>query len=44
MNKILLALSLTALLGQPQEIPPLPKRPVASGSPNRRNKRKRGKR
>lgn len=44
-SKILLALSLTALLGQTPEIPPLPKRPAVAIKPKRRTKnRRKGKR
>lgn len=40
-SKILLALSLTALLGQTPEIPPLPKRPTVAIKPKRRTKKRR---
>lgn len=44
-SKILLALSLTALLGQAPEIPPLPRRPAAAIKPKRQSKnRRKGKR
>lgn len=44
-SKILLALSLTTLLGQTPEIPPLPRRPaVAIRPPRRTKKRRKGKR
>ena len=44
-SKILLALSLTALLGQTPEIPPLPKRPAVAIKPKRQSKnRRKGKR
>ena len=40
-SKILLALSLTALLGQAPEIPPLPKRPAVAIKPKRQSKKRR---
>lgn len=40
-SKILLALSLTALLGQTPEIPPLPQRPAAAIRPKRQSKKRR---
>lgn len=40
-SKILLALSLTALLGQTPEIPPLPRRPAVGIKPKRRTKKHR---
>ena len=40
-SKILLALSLTALLGQMPEIPPLPQRPAVAIRPKRRTKKRR---
>lgn len=40
-SKILLALSLTALLGQTPEIPPLPRRPAVAIRPKRRTKKRR---
>ncbi len=40
-SKILLALSLTALLGQTPEIPPLPKRPAVVIKPKRQSKKRR---
>ena len=40
-SKILLALSLTALLGQTSEIPPLPQRPAAGIRPKRQSKKRR---
>lgn len=40
-SKILLALSLTALLGQTPEIPPLPKRPAVAIKPKRQSKKRR---
>ena len=44
-SKILLALSLTALLGQAPEIPPLPKRPAVAIKTKRQSKnRRKGKR
>lgn len=44
-SKILLALSLTALLGQAPEISPLPRRPAVAIKPKRRiKKRRKGKR
>ena len=44
-SKILLALSLTALLGQMPEIPPLPQRPAVAIKPKHHpKKRRKGKR
>ena len=40
-SKILLALSLIALLGQTPEIPPLPKRPAVTIKPKRQSKKRR---
>ena len=40
-SKILLALSLTALLGQTPEIPPLPRRPAVAIRPKRQSKKRR---
>ena len=40
-SKILLALSLTALLGQTPEIPPLPRRPAVAIKPKRQTKKRR---
>ena len=40
-SKILLALSLTALLGQTPEIPPLPRRPAVAIKPKRQSKKRR---
>ena len=40
-SKILLALSLTALLGQTPVIPPLPRRPAVAIRPKRRTKKRR---
>ena len=40
-SKILLALSLTALLGQTPEIPPLPRQPAVAIRPKRRTKKRR---
>ena len=40
-SKILLALSLTALLGQMPEIPPLPQWPAVGIKPKRRTKKRR---
>lgn len=40
-SKILLALSLTALLGQTPVIPPLPQRPAVGIKPKRRTKKRR---
>lgn len=40
-SKILLALSLTALLGRATEIPPLPQRPAVAIRPKRRTKKRR---
>ncbi len=40
-SKILLALSLTALLGQTPEIPPPPRRPAVGIKPKRRTKKRR---
>ena len=40
-SKILLALSLTALLGQAPEIPPLPRRPAVAIKPKRQSKKRR---
>ena len=40
-SKILLALSLTALLGQTPEIPPLPRRPAVGIKPKHRTKKRR---
>ena len=40
-SKILLALSLTALLGQAPEIPPLPRRTAVAIKPKRQSKKRR---
>ena len=40
-SKILLALSLTALLGQTPEIPPLLQRPAVAIKPKRQSKKRR---